>query len=290
MAGSDLLNFVEFTLRGLMVGSVYALMALGLSLIFGVMRVVNVAHGEFLMLGGYVSFLAWSFIQLSPVVSLLLVVPLLFLFGVWTQRLLIERVVGRPELSSLMLCFGISIILLQGAQVLFSPDPRSFTWLLYPVRLFAWNFPMYMVAIFAMSMAAAFALFLFLKTTRWGKAIRAVSQNYEVAQACGIDARKVRRLSFGWGAALAGAAGAFVPVQFSLAPSVGNEFILKSFAVVVLGGLGSLPGAFIAGLLLGAVESLVTFYFTSHLAQLMFYATIILVLLVRPGGLFGTAE
>lgn len=287
MVGSGLLDFVEFALRGLMVGSVYALTAMGLSLIFGVMRVVNVAHGELLMLGGYVSFFAWSSLQLGPIASLLFGVPLLFLFGAWTERLLIERVVGRPELSSLMLCFGISIILLQAAQLLFSPDPRSFTWLLYPVRIVFWNFPMFMVAIFSVSMGVAAALFLFLKATRWGKAIRAVAQNYEVAQACGIDARQVRMLSFGCGSALAAAAGAFVPVQFSLAPAVGHEFILKSFAVVVLGGLGSLPGAFAAGLLLGAVESLVTFYFTSHLAQLMFYATIILVLLFRPGGLAG---
>lgn len=287
---ADLLTFIEFSLRGLMVGAVYALMAMGLSLIFGVMRVVNVAHGEFLMLGGYVSFFAWSSVQLNPIASLFIATPVLFFFGMTIQRLFIERVVGKPELSSLMLCFGLSIILLQGAQLLFTPDPRGFTWLLYPVRLLGWNFPMYMLMIFATSMAIAFALFLFLKATRWGKAIRAVSQNYEVAQACGIDARKVRMLSFGCGAAMAGAAGAFVPVQFSLSPGVGHEFILKSFAVVVVGGLGSLWGAFLAGLLLGIVESLITFYFSSHLAQLTFYATIIAVLLVRPGGLFGSAE
>ena len=286
----ELLNFIEFALRGLMVGAVYALMAMGLSLIFGVMRVVNVAHGEFLMLGGYVSFFTWSYFQLNPVMSLFIAMPLLFFFGVIIQRLFIERVVGRPELSSLMLCFGLSIILVQSAQVLFTPDPRGFIWLLYPVRLLGWNFPMYMLMIFVTTMVIALALFLFLKATRWGKAIRAVSQNYEVAQACGIDARKVRMLSFGCGAALAGAAGAFVPVQFSLSPGVGHDFILKSFAVVVLGGLGSLWGAFLAGLLLGIVESLITFYFSSHLAQLTFYATIIVVLLVRPGGLFGTAE
>ena len=275
---AELLNIFEFALRGLFIGSLYALMASGLSLIFGVMRVINVAHGDFLMLGGYVAFFTWSWTQLNPIATLLVGMPLMFLFGMLIQRLLIERVIGRPQLSSLMLTFGISVVLWNVTQALFSPDPRGIPYLFEPIEIFGKYFAKNSLVIFGTSSAIALLLFLFM---------RAVSQNYEMAQVCGIDARKIRMLSFGLGSALAAAAGAFVPIHFSLFPGVGQEYILKAFAVVVLGGLGSLPGAFVGGLLLGMVESLITFYLNVHLAYLMFYATIVLVLLVRPGGLFG---
>ncbi len=284
----ELQVFVEFALRGLLIGALYSLMALGLSLIFGVMRVINVAHGEFLMIGGYVAYFAWAWTQLSPLATLLISVPALFALGVALERFLVERVVGKPELASLMLTFGISITLWNLAHALFSPDPRSVPYLYEPLELLGIYISKASLMIFAASLGLAALLVLFLKGTRWGKAIRAVAQNPEVAQACGIDTRRVRMLAFGLGAGLAGAAGTFVPIQFSLFPGVGHEFILKAFAVVVLGGLGSLGGAFTSGLLLGVVESLITFYANAHVAYLTFYATIVGVLLLRPAGLFGT--
>lgn len=220
---AELLNIFEFALRGLLIGSLYALMASGLSLIFGVMRVINVAHGDLLMLGGYVAFFTWAWTPLNPIATLIVGLPLMFTFGVLIQRLLIERVIGRPELSSLMLTFGISVVLWNVAQALFSPDPRGIPYLFDPIEIFGRYFAKNSLVIFGTSLAIALLLFLFLKGTSWGKAIRAVSQNYEMAQVCGIDARKIRMLSFGIGSALAAAAGAFVPIHFSLFPGAATS-------------------------------------------------------------------
>jgi len=193
---------------------------------------------------------------------LLISVPALFVLGLALERLLVERVVGKPELASLMLTFGISITLWNLAHALFSPDPRSVPYLYEPLELLGVYISKASLMIFAASLGLAALLLLFLKGTRWGRAIRAVAQNPEVAQACGIDIRRVRMLAFGLGAGLAGAAGTC--------------------------GLGSLGGAFTSGLLLGVVESLITFYVNAHVAYLTFYATIVGVLLLRPAGLFGT--
>jgi len=286
----ELLKIIELMLRGLFVGALYALVASGLSLIFGVMRVINLAHGEMLMLGGYVTYFLWDILGINPIVAMVLAMPLLFLMGVGLQRGLIERVIGQPELSSLLLTFGISIVLWNLAQIAFTTNLKGITYLAEPVRIFGAYFAGNSLLILATSAVLALGLFLFLKFTPWGQAIRAVSQNPEMAQVCGIDVRAVRMMSFGIGAALAAAAGALVAVNFTIFPAVGHLYILKAFVIVILGGLGSVLGAFVGALILGLIESFGTYYLNAQIALLIAYSLIVVLLVVRPTGLFGTED
>jgi len=286
----ELLKIVELLLRGLFVGALYALVASGLSLIFGVMRVINLAHGELLMLGGYATYFLSISLGLNPILAMVISMPILFLFGMLIQRGLIERVVGQPELSSLLLTFGLSIVLWNLAQIAFTTNLRGITYLAEPVKLFGAYFAGNSFLILAVSFILAVGLFLFLKFSPWGQAIRAVSQNPEMAQVCGIDVRVVRMVSFGIGTALAAAAGALVAVNYTIFPAVGHQYILKAFAIVILGGLGSVLGAFIGALILGFIESLGTYYLNAQIALLIAYSLIVVLLVVRPTGLFGTED
>jgi branched-chain amino acid transport system permease protein len=286
----EIVKIVELLLRGLFVGALYALVASGLSLMFGVMRVINLAHGEFLMLGGYATYFLSTGLGLNPIVAMVLAMPVLFLFGMLIQRGLIERVVGQPELSSLLLTFGISIVIWNLAQVSFTTNLRGITYLAEPVRIFGAYFAGNSLLILVVSAILALGLFLFLKFSSWGQAIRAVSQNPEMAQVCGIDVRVIRMVSFGIGTALAAAAGALVAVNYTIFPAVGQHYILKAFAIVILGGLGSVLGAFIGAIILGLVESFGTYYLNAQVALLIAYSLIVVLLVVRPTGLFGTED
>ena len=284
ITGSMLLQLV---VSGLLAGGLYALVALGLSLIFGVMRVINVAHGTLLMLGAYTTYWLFTLTGLNPFVSLVVSMPVLFVVGVVLQRLFVHRVVEAPELSSLLLTFGISIFIANVAMLAWSADYRS-------VEFLTGSFILGQIAVskprlvsFIVALGLTGLAFLFLHRTKTGKAIRATSQHRDVAQVCGINVRRIDLVTFGLGAGLAGAGGSLVSVMFAVYPEMGQVYVFKSFLVIVLGGAGNYPGAFFGGLLLGLVEGLASLFLTAQLSEVIAYVLLVIILLVRPTGLLG---
>ncbi len=281
-----MINFVEIFIRGLMLGSVYALVGMGLTLVWGVVGIVNVAHGEFVMLGAYFTFWVFTLLHLNPLLSVVFSVPVFYFAGMMIHKRITERLVKEQELSALILTFGMSILIWNLAQFFWTNTYRSVAYL-------TGNFP-FMGLVFARSKTVSFglavgitaALFLFLKYSKWGKAIRATSQNSEVALVCGINTIKMRALTFGMGIGLAGAAGAIVSLQWVIFPQMGGSYISKAFAIVVLGGLGNIHGALAGGLIIGILEAIVTQYLSAKMAQIIPSVTILIILLLRPTGLF----
>jgi branched-chain amino acid transport system permease protein len=277
----------QVVISGLLSGVLYAMVALGLALIFGVMRIINVAHGPLLMLGAYATFFLHSAFGLNPYLTVPISMALLFAVGVLLERTLVFRVVDAPELSSLLLTFGISIALVNGAQLAFTSDLRAVeyltgSWIVGPFALSKSR-----VVAFAFAAGLTAGAFLFLKYTRLGKAIRATSQSRDVAMVCGIDVGAIHRLTFGLASALAAAGGALIAVIVAIQPEMGQIWTFKSFLVIVLGGAGNYPGALLGGMLLGLVEQLASLFLTTQLSEVVAYVLLVLVLLVRPTGLLG---
>jgi branched-chain amino acid transport system permease protein len=277
---------VQVIISGLLAGALYSMVALGLALIFGVMRVINIAHGTLLMLGAYTTFWWSQLLGINPYLSLLVSMPLMFLLGMLLQRTLVTRVVNAPELS-LLLTFGISIALVNLAQLAFSSDLRSVeyltgAWLVGPIA-----FSKSRVISFFSALAITLFAFWFLQKTKLGKAIRATSQSSEVAMVCGINVQRIHLYSFGIASALAAAGGSLVAVMIAIQPEMGQVYTFKSFLVIVLGGAGNYPGALLGGMLLGLVEQLASLYLTTQLSEAVAYVLLVLVLLLRPTGLLG---
>jgi len=277
----------QVVISGILSGALYAMVALGLALIFGVMRVINIAHGPLLMLGAYATFFLWQGLGINPYLTLPLSMAALFVVGVVLQRALVFRVVAAPELSSLLLTFGVSIALVNLAQLSFTSDLRAIeyitgSWILGPFALSKSR----MIA-FVTAAAITGGAFVFLKTTRLGKAIRATSQSREVALVCGIDVNRIHLITFGLGTALAAAGGTLISVIVAIQPEMGQIWTFKSFLVIVLGGAGNYPGALLGGILLGLVEQLASLFLTTQLSEVVAYVLLVLVLLVRPTGLLG---
>ncbi|WP_280537561.1 branched-chain amino acid ABC transporter permease [Halopenitus sp. POP-27] len=281
---------VELLVIGIFLGAFYGLIALGLSLVFGVQNVINLAHGEFVMLGAYAAFYSWALLNVSPVVSLVLSVPLLFAFGAFIQWLLLERIHENTELTSLILTFGLALCLRNLAQLAFSADYRSIDYLAESVSILGATVSLNRPLGFGVAIVVATLFFLFLRYTDWGKAIRATSQNPEIARACGINTRHVRMVSFGLGAATAGAAGAIAGMLYTIQPFMGLQYLLKSFVVVIIGGLGSLVGAAVGGIGFGIVEAVATYQISSNEATMLAFVLLVVMLLVRPQGLFGRSD
>lgn len=282
VTGSMLLQGV---VSGLLAGGLYAMVALGMALIFGVMRVINIAHGTLLMLGAYTTFWLFSLYGMNPFLSIFISFPVIFLVGAILQRLFVYRVVNAPELSSLLLTFGISIFISNIAMVTWTADYRSVefltgSFLLGPIAL---SKPR--LVTFGFALAITWLAFLFLNLTKIGKAIRATSQHRELAQVCGINVERVDLITFGIAAGLAGAAGSLISVMFSVFPEMGQLYVFKSFLVIVLGGAGNYPGAFFGGLILGLVEGLASLFLSAQLSEVIAYILLVIILLIRPTGL-----
>ena len=275
----------QVVISGLLAGSLYAMVALGLGLVFGVMRVLNVAHGPLLMLGAYTTFGLFQWLGLNPYLSLLVSMPALFVVGVVLQGLLVRQVVDAPELSSLLLTFGVSIALVNLAQLAFTSDVRSVEYLTGSFILGPFAFSKSRVIACAFALVITAGAFVFLNQTRLGKAIRAVSQSREVAQVCGINVQRIHLITFGIASALAAAGGTLVAVMVAIQPEMGQVYTFKSFLVIVLGGAGNYPGALLGGLLLGLIEQLASLFITTQVNEAVAYVLLVLVLLVRPTGL-----
>jgi branched-chain amino acid transport system permease protein len=277
----------QVIISGILSGVLYSMVALGLALIFGVMRIINVAHGPLLMLGAYTTWFLFSTLHLNPYLTVPISMAVLFLLGLLIERTLVFRVIDAPELSSLLLTFGISIALVNAAQLAFTSDLRSVEYLTgsWVIGPFALSKSRVIAFVFAAGLTAA--AFLFLQHTRLGKAIRATSQSREVAMVCGIDVGAIHRLTFGIASALAAAGGALIAVIVAIQPEMGQIWTFKSFLVIVLGGAGNYPGALLGGMLLGLVEQLAALFLTTQLSEVVAYVLLVLVLLVRPTGLLG---
>ncbi len=288
--GTDLATAAQVVVSGLLLGGLYALLAGGLTLVFGVMRVINLAHGELLMLGAYVACLLFAATGLNPIVALLVSIPVLFVVGAVTQRFVVNRVVNAPLLTSLLLTYGLSLVVTGTAQAVWTNDYRSVPFITGGFALGEVSISRPRLLAFAVSLVLTGAAHVFLTRTRWGKAMRATAQNADVALACGIDIDRARMLAFGIASALAGAAGTLVSFLYSVYPEMGRAFMLKAFAVIVLGGLGSFPGALIGAMILGVVEAGAAYLSTTQIAEAVIYIMLLAMLLVRPHGLLGTAE
>jgi len=277
----------QVVVSGILAGALYAMVALGLALIFGVMRVINIAHGPLLMLGAYTTFFIYQALGLNPYLSVPITMLVLFVLGALLQRTLVFRVVDAPELSSLLLTFGISIALVNLAQLAFTSNLRAIEYVTGSYTLGPLAFSKSRLIAFVVAAALTGLAFLFLQRTRLGKAIRATSQSREVAMVCGVDVGRIHLITFGVAAALAGAGGALVSVIVAIQPEMGQIWTFKSFLVIVLGGAGNYPGALLGGVLLGLVEQLASLFLTTQLSEAVAYVLLVVVLLVRPTGLLG---
>ena len=277
---------------GLFVGSNYGVVAVGLTLIFGVMRVLNVAHGELVMLGGYASYIAFNALGVDPYVSVVLSAITLFLLGLLLNTVLfqyVERLEEEQRIkNSLLISFGLALVLQNLALFAFSADERSVR-AAYAGGAFVIAgivFPYTRVLTFVVGTAVVSALYVFLQRTYFGMALRATAQDWEAAAGVGINVRRTYLLTFGIGSALAGIAGSLVLVTFSISPTIGLAWTLKALVVIVLAGMGSVYGAFLAGLLLGVVENLSTIWVGAEYQQMVGLLLFLAVLLLRPRGLF----
>jgi branched-chain amino acid transport system permease protein len=281
---------------GILVGALYGLVALGLSLIFGVTKFLNVAHGELLMFGGYASFWAFSLLGLDPFLTIPLTIVFLFVIGAILYKLVFSRTIKLADESkiknSLLVAFGLSVILQNLALRFWTADERGITtsYAGTAFTVLGARFPLIRLSSLVVAVIFLLALQLFLRKTYTGKAIRATVQNWEAASLMGIDIHKVYLLSFAIGAALAGVAGTLVAVNYSIQPTMGLGWTMKALIVMVLGGLGSIPGTFFGGLILGITESATSFFISSNYREVAGLVLFILVLIFRPQGLFGAKE
>jgi branched-chain amino acid transport system permease protein len=281
---------------GLFIGGIYGIAAVGLSLAFGVMNVLNIAHGELLMFGGYISFWLFSLLGIDPFVSLIICIPALFGIGLLLDRLVyrhVARLRGEAKIkNSLLISFGLVLILQNVAIRLFTADERTIqvSYLGQGINLFGIALPYARLMSLVIALITILALHLFLQRTDPGKAIRATAEDWEAAELSGINVPRVYMLTFALGAALAGIAGTLVSVTASVSSSIGLDWTLKALIVVVLAGTGSIIGAFPAGLLLGLVEALSSIFINASYRELVGLVIFLLVLLIRPQGLFGSRE
>ena len=274
---------------GLLIGGVYALVALGLTLVFGVLRIINFAHGTLMMLGMYATFFLYTRAGVDPYLSIVVVGPVFFVVGVLLERGVIEPNLGAAESNQLLLTLGVALFLENAALALFSPDYRSIR-LPYAQRALLLgevvvNLPRLIA--FGCSITLAVLLWLFLKHTDTGKAIRAAAEEREGALLMGINIRRLYALSFGLGSAVVAIAGSLVTPFLYVTPDVGEVFNILAFVIVVLGGMGNFVGALIGGLIVGLAESIGAALLPGSLKQLPIFVLFVLVLLFRPTGLGG---
>jgi len=280
---------LQAIVSGILIGGVYSLVAIGLSLIFGVMKIINFAHGAFMMLGMFITYWLYVLFGIDPYLSLLFSIPVLFFLGLLTERFLIDKVLDAPEHNQLLLTLGIALVIENLALFLWSPNFRTIN---VPYATKAATLGTVMISLpkviaFLFAILLTGVLYYFLKKTDLGKAIRAASEEKEGALTVGINLKKIYYIAFAIGTACAGAAGTVAAPFFYVSPQVGGVFVITAFVVVVLGGMGNFIGAFVGGIIVGLAESVGAAFFPGQLKQFIIYFIFILVLLFKPAGLFG---
>jgi branched-chain amino acid transport system permease protein len=282
-------TMVQLMINGLLLGGIYALLSIGLTLIFGVLEIVNFAHGEFLMISMYLTFLLFSVFGMDPYLSLIIVIPVFFLFGVIIEKVIIRPLLNDPPINQIFATIGLGLVFSNVALLLFKADFRTVKTSYSNANLI---FGEYFISVprliaFAIAISLIAALLLYLKKTFTGKAIRALAQQRKAAMLMGINVHKTYAIAFGIGIACVGAAGAILMPLFFVFPTVGSLFVLIAFVVVVLGGYNSLVGSLVAGLIIGVIEGFSGFFISPHLKEVVYFIMFIFILIFKPTGLFG---
>jgi branched-chain amino acid transport system permease protein len=285
-------TFVQSIVSGILTGSLYAMIGVGLTVIFGVMRIINMAHGDMVMLGMYGSFLALTFLKIDPFLSIIIWIPIAFLMGVFIYRFLLKNIVPAGELNTLLYTAGLSLFIANLVLLTVTGDYRTIKlkYAIMPLRPFGIAVPIPLAIAFGMAILITIALYWFLVRTDTGRAIRATSQEPEAAALMGVNVDRMAIITFALGTALACGAGILLAPSLYLYPTVGEILVAKCFVIVVLGGLGSVPGAIAGGLLLGVAESLGAVYVSVAYKDAIGLVMFLLVLLFRPSGLFGVGK
>jgi branched-chain amino acid transport system permease protein len=289
------LLYLQTIVDGLMQGGVYAMVALGLSLVFGVMRIINWSHGETLMAAMYISFLLYSNLGINPYLTILVNIIIFAIYGYFLQRMvlngLLKREADREPLSILLFTAGLGMVLSNVALMIFGAQSKAIA---ATFNLGSFKTPVMDLVIskpkliaFIISIAVTLALFAFIKRAEYGRALRACSQNRHVAVLMGIDQQKLYGIAMAIGCALVGIAGALLISFFPVTPDVGSTYSMKSFIIVVLGGKGSILGALVGGLIVGVIETLGAQLTSASYSQVILFVLFIVILLVRPSGLLG---
>ncbi len=282
-------QLVQQIVNGLLIGFIYSLIAIGLTLIWGVMNIVNFAHGDFLMLGMFASFWLYTLYGVDPLFSIPVCTALLFILGLLIYRFIVSKVMKGPMLAQLVVTFGVSIFLANLAVFLWTPDFRLIekpllhgTWDIGDIKL---SIPKFVATIG--SVIVSLFVFLFLKRTKTGKAILATEMDREAALLMGINTERINSISFALGSALVGIAGAFLSTYYYIYPQVGGTFGLIAFCVVALGGFGSIEGAFIAGIIVGLAQTLGGFFIDPAYKYAIVFLIYLITVWIRPQGLLG---
>jgi branched-chain amino acid transport system permease protein len=292
--------FFQDLVNGVLAGGILAVAALGFSLVWGILNIINLAHGAFVMLGAYIAWQLFSSFHLDPFLSVPVAFAVMFAFGYVLQRGLINQVIRAPLLATFLLTFGLALLIVNLAQVVWTSDTRAVTpsYSGANFTVLAVTIPWTKVATLAAALGITALVSLWLARSRMGRAIRAMAMDVGAAQLVGVQVAHVYAVTFGLGAALAGAAGALLSLSYSINPTMGDPFLIKSFVVCVLGGLGSVQGALVGGLTYGIVESFasqldVTLWGQhlsgSGLQDVVALLVLLIVLMVRPTGIMGRA-
>lgn len=277
----------QIILNGLMLGAIYACIAVGFSLVWGVLNIINMLHGGFIILSGYLTFFSWLHLGIHPFVSLLPVALLLFVLGFVLQRGLIHQVVSKPVLTTLTLTFGLEMILYNIMNLLFTATPRRVALDMGVLNLGDLLLPYDRLASMILALLLTGLLFLTMRKSKIGRAIVAVRMDKDAASLMGINVPQIYAITFGIGAFMAGACGAIVAVIFPISTSLTGVFLGKAFVICVIVGLGTVPGALVGGLALGLIESITGFWFGPQNAILIGLVLMLVLLVVRPTGLLG---
>lgn len=280
---------VQVLVNGTLLGGLYALMALGLALVWGVLNIVNLSHGALIMLGGYATYYLFTLAHVDPFAALPLTAAALFALGYAIQRAILNLVVRAPMFNTLLITFGIEVVLTYLAQIGFSADFRAVNppYAGSNFALLGVTVPLVQALAFAIALALTAAVWIFLSRTRTGRAIRAAAQNLVAARLHGVNPRNIYALTFGLGAALAGVAGGLYGTVSQINPYIGGPLTAKSFVIAVIGGLSNPLGVIVGGLFLGVVESLTALYVGPTYRDVASFGMLVLVLVVRPTGLLG---
>jgi branched-chain amino acid transport system permease protein len=285
-------SWLELVASGLITGGVYALVALGLNLQYGLMRVLNIAHGEFLMLGAFLTWAAHTQLGLSPLLMLPVAFVLLMALGMAIHRLTFRRLARTSpsldvfEARGLMVSFGLMFLVQNCAQLLWGGDLRGYDYLADPVAVGGAQFAANKLLLLALALAISTALIVVLRKTLYGKGVRALMQSPTGAQLVGIDTERLHPLMFGIGLGLSGVAGCLLSMTYTISPSMGEPYTVTALIVITLGGFGSMAGALAGGLALGVIEAVGMHFTSPSLKSLLSYGIFIAVLLWRPNGLF----
>jgi branched-chain amino acid transport system permease protein len=276
-------------IMGILLGGLYAMIALGLSMVFGVMKLLNVAHGDLVIFGSYFAFAIMTYVGIDPILSLVVGIPVLFVIGFLIQKFLMARAFRLSMDAPLIIAIGISLVLENTYQIVFSPMSRGLS-TSYSMESFIIGeiyIPIVYLLSFFVAIVVMFALGAFLKRTYLGQAIIAASQDAGAAQMMGINTTRIFAFTFGIASAIAAVAGVFLGLTFPFTPVSGIQFLIIAFGVVILGGLGSILGTFVGGIILGLAQTLAAQYISASMQMLFLYLMVLVLLAVRPRGLFG---